>query len=84
MDIGSVFVLSICNFFFFFFYFFSVYNLVLKIPHSSPLILHGKCSPAESEEPMDTEEPLSLPGHSAEEMNPEWAPRVFAYGRVNP
>lgn len=83
MDIGSVFVLSIRNFFFFF-YFFSVYNLVLKISHSSPLILHGKCSPAESEEPMDTEEPLSLPGHSAEEINPEWAPRVFALGRVNP
>lgn len=57
---------------------------MLKISHSSPLILHGKCSPAESEEPMDTEEPLSLPGHSAEEINPEWAPRVFALGRVNP
>lgn len=57
---------------------------MLKIPHSSPLILHGKCSPAESEEPMDIEEPLSLPGHSAEEINPEWAPRVFALGHFNP
>ena len=81
MDIGSVFVLSIYNFFFF--YFFSVYNLVLIIPHSSPLILHGKCSPAESEEPMDAEEPLSLPGRSAEEINPEWAPRVFAFGHFS-
>lgn len=82
MGIGSVFVLSIYNFFFF--YFFSVYNLVLKIPHSSPLILHGKCSPAESEEPMDTEEPLSLPGRSAEEINLESAPRVFALGHFSP
>lgn len=57
---------------------------MLKIPHSSPLILHGKCSPAESEELMDIEEPLSLPGHSAEEINPEWAPGVFALGHFSP
>ena len=33
---------------------------------------------------MDTEEPLSLPGRSAEEINLESAPRVFALGHFSP
>lgn len=73
---------SICiKYTYFFFFTSSVYNLVLKISHSPPLIAYMANVPAESGGADGFWRTPFFPGHSAEEINPEW-PRVFALGRI--